>query len=36
MAKRTSTHTAFGSEFELLAGIWALVCVAVLITAALA
>jgi hypothetical protein len=36
MAKRTGTHTVFGSDLQLLAGVWALVCVAVLATAALA
>lgn len=36
MAKRTSTHTVFGSEMQLLAGVWALVCIAVLATAVLA
>lgn len=36
MAKRTSMHIVFGSEMQLLAGVWALVCVAVLATAALA
>lgn len=36
MAKQTSTHNVFGSELQLLAGVWALVCLAVLTTAALA
>jgi hypothetical protein len=36
MANRTDTSTEFGGEMQLLAGVWALVCVAVLATAALA
>lgn len=36
MANRTDASTEFGGEMQLLAGVWALVCVAVLATAALA
>lgn len=35
MADRSDTSSEFGSEMRLLAGVWALVCVAVLTTAAL-
>jgi hypothetical protein len=36
MAVRNRSHTVIGGEVQLLAGIWALVCVAVLTTAAFA
>jgi hypothetical protein len=36
MTNRTDTQGEFGGEMQLLAGVWALVCVAVLATAALA
>lgn len=36
MAKQTDTGNEFGGEMQLLAGVWALVCVAILTTAALA
>jgi hypothetical protein len=36
MTERTDTESEFGGEMRLLAGVWALVCVAVLTTAALA
>jgi hypothetical protein len=36
MANRTDTPTEFGGDMQLLAGVWALVCLAVLTTAALA
>lgn len=36
MADRPETGSEVGSELQLLAGVWALVCVAVLTTAALA
>jgi hypothetical protein len=35
MAKPAGTQSEFGGEMQLLAGVWALVCVAVLTTAAL-
>jgi hypothetical protein len=35
MAKRTSSQSEFSSDLQLLAGVWALVCVAVLTTVAL-
>jgi hypothetical protein len=36
MANRTKSHTAIRRELQLLACVWALVCFAVLTTAALA
>lgn len=36
MANRTETPSEFGGEMQLLAGVWALVCFAVLATAAMA
>lgn len=36
MAKRSGSYTVIGGELQLLAGVWALVCFAVLTTAALA
>jgi hypothetical protein len=36
MANRTEAPTEFGGDMQLLAGVWALVCIAVLTTAALA
>jgi hypothetical protein len=36
MANRTKSHTAISGELQLLMGVWALVCFAVLTTAALA
>lgn len=36
MSKRSRSHTVIGGELQLLAGVWALVCFAVLTTAALA
>ncbi len=36
MTDRTDTQVAFGGELKMLAGVWALVCFAVLTTAALA
>ena len=37
MTNRTKyAHVAFGGELQMLAGVWALVCFAVLTTAALA
>ncbi len=35
MTNGTDAHSEFGSDMQLLAGVWALVCVAVLTTAAL-
>ena len=35
MANRTSSQSEFGSDLQLLAGVWALVCIAVLTTVAL-
>lgn len=35
MADRPETGSEFGGELQLLAGVWALVCVALLTTAAL-
>jgi hypothetical protein len=35
MANGTEARSEFGSDLQLLAGVWALVCVAVLATAAL-
>ena len=35
MANRTSAQSEFSSDMRLLAGVWALVCIAVLTTAAL-
>lgn len=35
MADRSDTGSEFGGEMRLLAGVWALVCVAVVATAAL-
>jgi hypothetical protein len=35
MAKSANTQSEFRGELQLLAGVWALVCVAVLTTAAL-
>jgi hypothetical protein len=36
MANRTKSYTVISGELQLLAGVWALVCFAVLTTAALA
>jgi hypothetical protein len=36
MTNRTDTSSEFGGEMQLLAGVWVLVCFAVLTTAALA
>ena len=36
MTNNNEAPSEFGSELQLLAGVWALVCVAVLATAALA
>ena len=36
MATRTEAPSEFGGEMPLLAGVWVLVCLAVLATAALA
>ena len=35
MTNGTEVHSEFGGEMQLLAGVWALVCIAVLTTAAL-
>jgi hypothetical protein len=35
MANRTSSQSEFGIDLQLLAGVWALVCIAVLTTVVL-